>query len=209
MFSRLAESVTLTHGGDLQHLQLLRPFPAAGGGVVQVRTNCVAPVGAHAVGRALLHSLLDEWIRRSRGRVLSDDFFVGERFQPAVPASRMDLLRRGAQSVVLLVVFKYWNYLTGLVFSASSTIRWHWSRSVPAARDFVFHVRVHSLRRRSLSRKDLRRFDLGVSRVHHVFPDDGGGADQTLRGFSAQAARGRGQCSQTSGSESRESWRDW
>ncbi|MFZ0681150.1 MBOAT family O-acyltransferase [Candidatus Binatus sp.] len=32
-----------------------------------------------------------------------------------------------AQSVVFLVVFKYWNYLTGLVWSGALSNPWHWS----------------------------------------------------------------------------------
>ena len=32
-----------------------------------------------------------------------------------------------AQSIVFLVVFKYWNYLTGLIWSGASSNPWHWS----------------------------------------------------------------------------------
>jgi len=31
------------------------------------------------------------------------------------------------QSIVLLVIFKYWNYFTGLVLRGPAAVRWHWS----------------------------------------------------------------------------------
>jgi alginate O-acetyltransferase complex protein AlgI len=32
-----------------------------------------------------------------------------------------------AQSIILLVIFKYWNYLTGLLLRGPAAVRWHWS----------------------------------------------------------------------------------
>src|SRR5689334_10899845 len=62
-------------------------------------------------------------------------------------------------------------------------------RRVSAVGDFVLHVRVYPLRGGSISRENHGREFWRLHVVHSVFPDDGGGTNQTVSGFPAQGGQ--------------------